>query len=62
MCKDGLGVREWGFVEVWGSGERFVGKWFWGMVWGGRIGVLGKIVMNEGIKKGSLYENVELNR
>ena len=43
------------------SRHTFVPNSFWAMVCRRTIPLLRKILMNEGIKNGSLYQNLELN-
>ena len=56
-----LGVRQSPFLRLCGSRHTFVPNSFWAMVCRRTIPLLRKILMNEGIKNGSLYQNLELN-
>ncbi|WP_418942610.1 hypothetical protein, partial [Phocaeicola plebeius] len=55
------GVRQCPFLRLCGSRHTFVQNSFWAMVCRRTIPLLRKILMNEGIKNGSLYQNLELN-
>nr|WP_308533069.1 hypothetical protein [uncultured Prevotella sp.] len=61
MSKHRLGVRQCPFLWLCGSRHTFVLNSFWAMVCRRTIPLLRKILMNEGIKNGSLYQNLELN-
>ncbi|KAA2373472.1 hypothetical protein F9Z91_16495 [Bacteroides thetaiotaomicron] len=61
LSKHRLGVRQCPFLRLCGSRHTFVPNSFWAMVCRRTILLLRKILMNEGIKNGSLYQNLELN-
>ncbi|WP_369685479.1 hypothetical protein [Phocaeicola plebeius] len=61
QSKHRLGVRQCPFLWLCGSRHTFVPNSFWAMVCRRTIPLLRKILMNEGIKNGSLYQNLELN-
>lgn len=61
LSKHRLGVRQCPFLQLCGSRHTFVPNSFWAMVCRRTIPLLRKILMNEGIKNGSLYQNLELN-
>ncbi|MEI3564855.1 MAG: hypothetical protein V8Q35_03635 [Alistipes finegoldii] len=61
QSKHRLGVRQCPFLRLCGSRHTFVQNSFWAMVCRRTIPLLRKILMNEGIKNGSLYQNLELN-
>uniref|UniRef100_UPI0034A4B64D hypothetical protein n=1 Tax=Phocaeicola dorei TaxID=357276 RepID=UPI0034A4B64D len=61
QSKHRLGVRQCPFLQLCGSRHTFVPNSFWAMVCRRTIPLLRKILMNEGIKNGSLYQNLELN-
>ncbi|KAB6329142.1 hypothetical protein GA077_24025 [Bacteroides xylanisolvens] len=61
LSKHRLGVRQCPFLRLCGSLHTFVQNSFWAMVFRRIKPLLRKILMNEGIKNGSLYQNLELN-
>ncbi|QHV54079.1 hypothetical protein [Akkermansia muciniphila] len=61
QSKHRLGVRQCPFLRLCGSRHTFVQNSFWAMVFRRIKPLLRKNLMNEGIKKGSLYQNLELN-
>ncbi|MBL3924312.1 hypothetical protein DXB61_04605 [Parabacteroides merdae] len=61
QSKHCLGVRQCPFLRLCGSRHTFVQNSFWAMVFRRIISLLRKNLMNDGIKNGSLYQNLELN-
>ncbi|WP_336526807.1 hypothetical protein [Bacteroides acidifaciens] len=61
QSKHRLGLRQCPFLRLCGSRHTFVQNSFWAMVCRRTKPLLRKNLMNEGIKNGSLYQNLELN-